>query len=188
MRLFVAITLSGELNSRLASLQDELRTCGADVKWVERENLHLTLKFLGEVEPAQALQMVPRLRQDTEGYGELVLHFKGIGVFPAWSRPRVIWVGLDPNPSLMDLHRRVEGALLPLGFGSEPFTPHLTLGRLRSRANWTQLEQRLRLCQGENWGEERVKEIVLMQSHLTPRGPRYEVLETFTLTSGQKFF
>ncbi|KUK11714.1 MAG: 2',5' RNA ligase [Moorella sp. 60_41] len=184
MRLFVAITLSEEVNSRLASLQDELRTCGADVKWVERENLHLTLKFLGDLEPAEALEMAARIRQDTEGYGELVLHLKGIGVFPGWSRPRVIWVGLEPNPALTELHRRVEGALLPLGFVSEPFTPHLTLGRLRSMTNWPRLEQRLRFRREENWGEERVKEIVLMQSRLTPRGPRYEVLETFTLTSG----
>ncbi|MGI9952510.1 RNA 2',3'-cyclic phosphodiesterase [Moorellaceae bacterium AZ2] len=182
MRLFLAITLSKELNDRLASLQDELRACRADVKWVERENLHLTLKFLSEVEPAKALQMVPLIRRETEGYGELLLHFKGMGVFPTWSRPRVIWVGLDPNPSLVGLHRRVEGALLSLGFAPEPFTPHLTLGRLRSRANWTQLQQQLRLRQEEPWGIEKVKEIVLMQSHLTPQGPRYNVLETFSLT------
>ncbi|MGB9660546.1 MAG: RNA 2',3'-cyclic phosphodiesterase [Moorellaceae bacterium] len=182
MRLFIAVTFSSEFNSRLAAIQEELRRSQADVKWVERENFHLTLKFLGEVEPERALKLVDALKRGTRDQGEILLQFKGLGVFPGWSRPRVIWMGLVDNPLLRQLHQRLEQELLPLNFSVEDFTPHLTLGRLRSPYNWPALQRKLLAWQEEYWGEERVKQIVLMESRLTSRGPQYYAQETFSLT------
>lgn len=182
MRLFIAITFSPELNSRLVAFQEELRHCQADVKWVEKENFHLTLKFLGEVQPEKARKLGAALERGTKGVGEIWLQFQGTGVFPSWARPRIIWVGITTNPALLQLYQRLEQELSSLDFSPEPFTPHLTLGRLRSSRNWPALQKKLLARQLEFWGEELVDKIVLMESHLTPKGPRYYIQETFPLT------
>lgn len=182
MRLFVALTFSPGLVEKLSAAQDELRQCRVNVKWVEKENLHLTLKFLGEVSPEKASKIVNALSRGVQGIGELYLEVKGAGVFPSWSRPRVIWIGLTPNPGLLELHRSLERELEALGFPPESFSPHITLGRMRTTTNWSALKESLRRWQEKIWGEERIDRVVLMQSHLTFQGPRYQVMRTFPLT------
>lgn len=149
---------------------------------MEKENLHLTLKFLGEVPPETTSEIITALSRGVQGIGKLELEVKGAGVFPNWARPRVIWVGLTPNPGLRELHRSLEQELVTLGFPPESFSPHITLGRMKSTANWPALKENLLRWQQKVWGEEKVDKVVLMQSHLTPRGPRYQVMETFPLT------
>lgn len=174
---------------KLSAAQDELRQCRGDVKWVERENLHLTLKFLGEVTKERVREIIDTLSQGVRGIGKLHLGVKGAGVFPNWARPRIIWVGLTPNPLLGELHRSLEQELVALGFPAEKsFSPHITLGRIRTLNNWSVLKQKLQGWQERIWGEEEINKVVLMQSHLTPRGPLYRIVETFPLTQTHTIF
>lgn len=110
-----------------------MRARGLPVTWVRADALHLTLKFLGDVDDARASELRVALEQAAGG-GEprpVTVHIEGFGVFPDSRRPRVVWAGVAPDPSLELLQHRVEHAFAPLGFPTEgrPFRPHVTLGR-----------------------------------------------------------
>lgn len=110
-----------------------VRERGLPVKWVRPESVHLTLKFLGDVEDAREPELRAALTE-AAGHGEprgVTLHTAGFGVFPDFKRPRVVWAGVTPDPTLELLQHRVEQVFAPLGFPTDarPFRPHLTLGR-----------------------------------------------------------
>jgi len=111
-----------------------VRERGLPVKWVRPEGLHLTLKFLGDVEeergPALRGALALAAGDGAEARG-VTVHIEGFGVFPDFRRPRIVWAGVTPDPALELLQHRVEQAFAPLGFPTEarPFRPHLTLGR-----------------------------------------------------------
>lgn len=112
---------------------EPVRERGLPVKWVHAEALHLTLKFLGDVDDARELSLRDALGQ-VAGHGEargVTVHVEDFGVFPNLRRPRVLWAGVTPDPALELLQHRVEQAFAPLGFPTEarPFRPHVTLGR-----------------------------------------------------------
>jgi 2'-5' RNA ligase len=111
-----------------------VRERGLPVKWVCPEALHLTLKFLGDVEDAREPNLRAALGQ--VGGGPVSLHIEGFGVFPDFQRPRIVWAGVAPDPALELLQHRVEQVFAPLGFPTEPraFRPHLTLGRASREA------------------------------------------------------
>jgi 2'-5' RNA ligase len=106
------------------------------VKWVRPEGIHTTVKFLGEVEPEREPELRAALTRAAAGGRALPLDVRGFGVFPDATRPRVIWAGVEADPSLELLQHRVEQEFAPLGFPSEgrPFRPHLTLGRAAREA------------------------------------------------------
>src|SRR2546423_4236623 len=131
MRLFLALNLSERLRREIWEATTELRGNGPGIKWVAEERLHITLKFIGE-QPESAVQpLVDAMRR--VGAGHLAPHISvgGIGAFPTFHRPRVIWIGVEPDPRLELLHHDVEIACEKLGYEVEgrPFRPHLTLGR-----------------------------------------------------------
>ncbi|BCV21166.1 RNA 2',3'-cyclic phosphodiesterase [Moorella sp. Hama-1] len=183
MRLFIAINFSPTLIDSLTRLQAELRRLPVAVKWVNPGSLHLTLKFLGEVEPAAVGAMSVALEKAALGIKPWELEVKGAGVFPNWRAPRVIWVGVESGAPLYDLQRQVTAEYLNLGFKTDTFTPHLTLGRLRPGAvgGSSILGDRLRELAGVSWGRERVTAVSLMESRLTPRGALYLPLLTVNL-------
>jgi RNA 2',3'-cyclic 3'-phosphodiesterase len=111
-----------------------VRERGFPVKWVRPEALHLTLKFLGDVDDAREADLRAALGQ--VGGGPATLHIEGFGVFPDFTRPRVVWAGVTPDPALELLQHRVEQVFAPLGFPTEAkaFRPHLTLGRAKRDA------------------------------------------------------
>jgi len=113
-----------------------VRDLGLPVKWVRPEGIHMTVKFLGEVEPEREPELRAALTRAAAGGRPLPLAVRGFGVFPDATRPRVIWAGLDADPTLELLQHRVEQEFSPLGFPPEgrPFRPHLTLGRAAREA------------------------------------------------------
>jgi 2'-5' RNA ligase len=184
VRLFVAAKVPREVLDRLVRAQRELggRT-GSSVRWVRPEGIHLTLKFLGEVEEEAAGRIGETL--GAIGSSGFPVACRGIGFFPNRSRPRIVWAGLEePSGRLGELHREVEQRLEPLGFAREsrPFHPHLTLGRSRSQRGERRLVEAADPLAGEAFGEFSVSEIHLFQSRLLPDGARYTVLETVPLT------
>ncbi len=179
----MAIDLDDETRDKLWGLVQELRHHGADVRWVRRESLHLTLKFLGEVSE-ERVHGIERLLQGVSSQaGPFEMEIKGTGVFPSYSRPRVIWVGVVDPGSLRALQGAIEDVLLKEGFERDPkgFHPHITLGRVRSQRGLKEVLQEIRRYKDLEFGKIYVNEFVLMESILQPDGARYRRVSTFKL-------
>lgn len=182
MRLFVAIDLSEELKAALAELQSRLRWAwaGTDIRWVDPAGIHLTLKFLGDVGPDRVGAVTKALAEATTGVEPFELKLEGLGFFPSERRARVVWVGVkEPTGRLARLQQQVEARLELLGFAREDreFVPHITLARLRFPASLAAVND---LGRGQV-GRMPVREIVLMESRLSPTGATYRPVSTFRL-------
>ncbi len=184
LRLFFCVELEEGLKARLDRITQRLKRLPVRASWVRAENLHVTLKFLGEVDEA----LVPRLRAAAEAAlssaeidGELVWRLDRLGAFPDAERPRVVWVGSTREPeTLRRLVRALERALEPLGFMPEPegrFVTHVTLGRVKDRPpspGLRALSRALKEAEAEGFAHEaRVRALTLMRSELTPQGAIY---------------
>ena len=183
VRAFVALEIPANVVDSLVQAEKELEATGADIKLVERENLHLNLKFLGEISEAQASQARSRLAKLSLKGADIAV--RGVGAFPSPSRPRVVWAGVAPE----DEHLVVpiaEGVLAALeGIGERddrPFRPHVTLGRVRTGRNMRELVEVLRRNAGREFGAAGLREIKLKSSTLTPSGPVYKDEGVYPLT------
>jgi len=180
MRTFIALDLSQEIRSELARLEEILKSAGADVKWVNPENIHLTLKFLGEIEE----NAVGEIKKALDGVASVrkafgISLFKA-GAFPSLDNPRVIWVGIDKGcAETEEIAKGAEEALEKLGFAKEerPFSAHLTIGRVRSGKNKHALKEKLASI-AVRPATCAIKHVTLFQSTLTPKGPIYTALYT----------
>jgi RNA 2',3'-cyclic 3'-phosphodiesterase len=132
MRLFLALNLEPEVRHRVYAATHALRTAAPDVRWVDESKLHLTLKFLGEQPETLAAPLSAALDKAASQSHELDLQFGAIGAFPNFRRPRVVWLGVAPDPKLELLHHDVEVACEGVGLSVDgrPFRPHVTLGRV----------------------------------------------------------
>ncbi|MBC7330145.1 RNA 2',3'-cyclic phosphodiesterase [bacterium] len=176
IRCFIAVLLSEEVKEKAVEIQNRLRKANADVKWVERENLHITLRFLGEIEEAK-VERVKRLMEDVAGrFSPQRLVFKGVGAFPDLKRPRVIWIGGEGD-SLSKIAEDLETGIREIGIPPEkPFSFHLTLGRVRSPRNLGQLTKLMGEVGDVHIGEMMAEKMTLMRSILLPQGPQYSII------------
>ncbi len=188
IRAFIAIELPDPVKQSLASLMDKLRPAEHPyVKWADTEGIHLTLKFLGNIAQGQVPRIIEGIAQAAQGLSPFELQIGGLGVFPNLQRPRVIWVAVKGDVErLSTLQRGIDHVLLPLGFSREerPFTPHLTLGRLRERASpgeRSSIGKLMMATEFEGGPTMEVKEISLMRSTLTPSGAIYSRLASVEL-------
>ncbi len=182
MRAFVALPLPEEYQQGLSRLTGKLaRGLRSRVSWTKPGNWHLTLKFLGDVDPSLTDRMAEALSGlDWPGF---TLQAEGGGFFPDARRPRVVWTGLvQGGEEAGALARLVDQALTPLGFEPEsrPFRAHLTLGRVKraERDDWKGVLETIRAAQ---WPPVQVREFVLFESVLSPQGPRYTRLGAFSV-------
>ncbi|MCL6582094.1 MAG: RNA 2',3'-cyclic phosphodiesterase [bacterium] len=145
MRLFIAINFPDKVKQVLGSLIKELRELPSDTKWVEEENLHLTVQFLGNVLEGQVPDVVAALKRSAAGVSPFRLDLGGVGVFPSIERPRVFWAGVSGETAVLSrLHRQVRREMEQIGFEPEKrrFSPHLTLARLRSHLGFPAVMER----------------------------------------------
>lgn len=191
IRAFIAIEMQDAVRASLSSLQGRLRPHEHPyVKWVDPKSIHLTLKFLGNIEQQQVSQIEEAISQASQGVSPFQLQLGGLGAFPSLGRPRVIWVAMTGEiERLVTLQKGIDQALVPLGFAieSRPFTPHLTLGRLRERASPEErkrIGELVKATQSEAAAAMEVTEIILMRSRLTPQGALYSPLVKIILTGG----
>ena len=179
IRTFLSIELTSSIRDRIVMLQNRLAATGADVKWTDAKNLHVTLLFLGEV-PDKEVATVYRIAQKAvEGMGEFTMTVEGFGCFPNPRRPRILWVGIGQGTQeLVRIHDALEEPLVDLGYRREDrkYTPHITLGRVRSARPAERLTQALHELTGWSAGEMTVEQVHVMGSELTPTGPVYTVL------------
>ena len=171
----------------LGQLQDRLKRDGPPVRWVDPTKVHVTLKFMGAV-PAEQIPIVcDCTAQAATAATPFEVEAAGVGVFPNPNRPRVVWVGLQGDlDALRGLQARVEANLAAQGFPTEgrPFSPHLTLGRVRERAapaDVRTLGQAVTRLTVPVLGRWRVEQIVVMRSDLRPTGPIYTPLRVIAL-------
>ena len=180
LRTFIAVAIDKTIRDRAVILQEALGRSGADVKWVEPENLHVTLLFLGEVED-RALPAVCRVVADVAAaQTPFEMSVAGAGCFPNARRPRTLWVGIgDGLQEMVALHDALEPPLLDLGCyrrEERQYTPHVTLGRVKGDEGADQLATALARRSDWQGGHVRVREVLVMSSELRPAGPTYTVL------------
>jgi RNA 2',3'-cyclic 3'-phosphodiesterase len=179
IRTFIAVDVGQLICDRLVALQDKLGQAGTEVKWVEQANLHVTLLFLGEVEDRQVAKICGMVAETAATHESFRLSVEGAGCFPTPRRPRILWAGVGTGAdALVALHDDLEKPLTTLGYRREErrYKPHVTLGRVRSAAPADGLARAL--AEQAKWkgGETLVKELHVMSSELTPRGPTYTIL------------
>lgn len=185
MRLFIALNLPDEVRRALHEATAPLREAvPRGVAWVRPEGLHLTLKFLGDVDDARAADVAAALRRVAAGHAAVRVSISGVGAFPSLARPRVVWAGVEATPRLELLQHDVEAACAALGFEVEgrAFRPHVTLGRVRPgpRASDASVESLRALAavapRVAPSGDVVVPTLDLMASTLTPGGARHEAV------------
>jgi RNA 2',3'-cyclic 3'-phosphodiesterase len=184
MRCFVAIALPDPVRKLLVHVQDILRRSDADVKWVEEQNLHLSLKFLGDLDPEALATLKGILSVEALRWPRLKLTYAGIGTFPSHGDPRVVWAGCSGDlERLAALAGAVERAAEQVGVLRErhPFVAHLTIGRVRSARNVKRLKASIDNQSEVPLGKDDVARFVLYQSTLTNKGPIYTPIADFGL-------
>ncbi|WP_227766535.1 RNA 2',3'-cyclic phosphodiesterase [Zhaonella formicivorans] len=185
MRLFLAIHLTPELKNVLAEQQAELKRKITGVKWVEPENIHLTIKFLGEIAKENLPYLITKFKGAAGKFKPFDLKVKGMGAFPTLARARIIWAGIaQPWPvSLLALQAGLEQVLLEKQFCTldKNFYPHLTLGRVKKSSGGLNCSGFLSSTADKVFGTSRVDAFYLMQSVLHQTGPCYTVVQRFPL-------
>jgi len=185
VRSFIAVNLNPEIKEYLTYLQVSLNVPETKIKWVEKNNLHLTMKFLGNISSEQTERLKIILKEITSRYSPFIIKLSSnIGIFPTYKMPRIIWVGIKEGVNqLEELYNSIENDLSNKGFSREDkyFSGHITIGRvkfIRDKNNFIQIIKRLEI---NNLSQE-VKSIELMGSKLTPNGPIYNITAKFPLS------
>ena len=192
MRAFVAVDISGEARETLAEAVEILRAQGiTGVRWVRFQGVHLTLKFLGEIDPTLTQDILGAMERAAGASTAFSVRLSNLGAFPRPDAPRVIWAGLDGDMEVLKgLQEDVDREVSPLAgvsMETRPFAPHLTLGRVRDNASSTQRRglgdaiSGFHLASTPSW---RVADVHLIRSTLTPDGAVYEVLGSRKLGAG----
>ncbi len=185
MRAFVAVELPAEVRSRLAALNRQLAESQADVKWVEAQNLHVTMRFLGEMSEKPLEEVRRRLEAIGRAAPVCEAQLSQPGAFPSIRSPRVIWMGLGAGAkALARIAARIDKELRSLGIAPEAraFVAHVTLGRVRSSRRLDQLSRRLTEASWSPPGPFVVDHVTLFESRLSSAGPAYVPLARLPLT------
>ena len=185
LRTFIAVSLSSSVLAGIDKLMRTLRPhFGDEVRWVESKNLHITLKFLGDVPLNDLPQLIRAVTQSAEQTYAFDLTFQGLGAFPSRESPKTLWIGCrEGSEELGTLAETMNNALLPLGFPKESrrFSPHLTIGRIKKSAPGVSLMPIFDEHQNRLLGSCSVGEVQIFSSELTRRGPIYDELAAIPL-------
>jgi 2'-5' RNA ligase len=175
IRSFVAVDLNNDhILDNILKIQQTLSRTGADIKPVERENIHITLRFLGEVKQERVQEIIEQMKQVQ--FERFTVDFRGLGVFPGLHRPTVIWIGIEKGAKeLSRIFETLEQGLRALSIrpDSKGFTPHLTIARVKSGRNRAELVRTISELQDMEFGSMNVDSVKLKKSTLTPKGPIY---------------
>lgn len=184
IRCFVAASLDSAVARRLEREIGYFQLAGADVKWVHRDNFHLTLNFLGSVDPEVLMEAEAQLEEAAEGIRRFRTMVRGIIGFPDPEKPRIIAASLEGDiEPLEQLHRDLRGRFRKIGVRGEKktFNPHITMGRVRGDRHFDELQKRLVKSEKRRFGLTSVRSLVLFMSDEGPRGPIYTPLKSFSL-------
>jgi 2'-5' RNA ligase len=179
LRVFIAVEIPLSIRQAIRDNTESMREAlGSLIRWVPTENMHLTLKFIGDVSPANVELLSQMLTAETKGSAPFQMQIGGLGSFPGSRRARVIWIGIQAPPGLASLQHGIESATTRLGYEPEtrPFSPHLTIGRVRqqvSAGEQQQIRTALERTQVGDLGIAGITAVHLFKSDLQPTGSIY---------------
>ncbi len=175
LRCFIAVEMPESIKKSIGDIIEILGKAEADVKWVSAENLHITLKFLGQTDESLISPIKDSLHKKIAHYNPSYIKISGAGCFPDTKRPRVIWFGLNGSEFLINLQRDIEQAMTQFGFGKEKrdFSPHLTIGRVKSQKRIPAMIKILDEFRSHDFACVEINSIKLMKSELKPAGAEY---------------
>ncbi|MDD5331227.1 MAG: RNA 2',3'-cyclic phosphodiesterase [Candidatus Nanoarchaeia archaeon] len=177
MRVFVAVEVPEEIRRQIFDLQRSISSKEARVRWVAKKNIHLTLVFLGELSEKKVEEVKEVLKNIK--HKKFKIYVDEIGFFPNKSNPNVVWVGLEPEKEILELQNKVDGELLSYSMGKDQkFKAHVTIGRINEIKDKTKFFEKLNV---KIKGEFVVEEFILFSSTLTKDGPKYRILEKYSL-------
>lgn len=180
-RGFIAIDITA--TPQILTFENEIAKTGADVKLVEPENIHITLKFLGDTDETYIDAIEQAMKESVRGIKPFSIQLRGTGVFPDEKYMKVLWVGISDNGRIEPIAHSIDSSLATLGFKKEArgFSPHLTVGRVRTARNKEKLLPILQHYVDEEFTTQEVQSIVLKKSELTPKGPIYTTIREVRL-------
>lgn len=182
IRAFLAIDIDEDLKPKIYRIIKQFKEIDANIKYVELENLHLTLKFFGDIDTNGLGLLEKAIKNAVGGFEPFTIKISACGAFPNKNHIKVIWVGIDDDTILKDLHDRLDDEFSKIGIDKDKrFSTHLTIGRMKSAKNKNKVKSVIEECEEIEIGEMEVNAISLKKSTLTPQGPIYEDLEIFEL-------
>jgi 2'-5' RNA ligase len=184
VRLFVAIQIPADIRAAFAAFLQELAATAPRVKWVRAENLHVTLKFLGNTDPAKLVPL-QKVLASVHSPEPVTFDFHGLGFFPSENRPRVFWAAMESSPNFKSLAQDVDRAVHQLGFPLEDrsFAPHLTLARFNPPGMPPMLSTVAHENAARNFGSFTARNFHLIESKLKPTGAEYTTLQSFSFVA-----
>ena len=178
MRLFIAINLPNKVRDYVYNLCKEINSNNIKVNWIHKKNLHLTMKFIGEVEDSKVNEIKDRLNHIE--YEKFILNLETIGFFPNNDFIRIIWIGVNPEEKVIELQKKIDSSLLDLISKDQRFDAHLTIGRIKNIKNREEFIKKIKDTKLEKI-QFNVNEFKLMKSTLSKDGPTYEEIANFVL-------
>lgn len=183
IRTFICIDIPQEVKQKMGAVQAEMKKHGRGVRWSNSNGIHLTLKFLGDIENEKVQQVIHQAEKACAGFSPFEISVQDTGAFPNFKRPRVFWIGVDePSGLMLQLHGAIDNSLASIGFEKEQrrFSPHLTLGRVKSDDGLKDVSRALEDMTFEPM-HFLARHVVLMKSELRPGGAVYTPLHTIKL-------
>lgn len=184
MRLFLAIELDEFIKNSISKLQHTLKSTGsAKIKYVETENIHLTLKFFGDVDNKKLEEIDEVINKTVKEFRPYILKVVNVGTFPRSNNPRVVWCGVkDKEKVTINLIKSLDNEFSNIGFKKEKsYQPHITLGRVKSIQERENLSSTLKQQKNKYFGKMSITSIKLKSSTLTPEGPIYKTIREYEL-------
>ena len=184
IRAFIAVEINDVIRAGLTDIQNSLKEANGHVSWVLPQNIHCTLVFLGDIFQPVVGSVSDALSQAVTGVKPFEIEIQGLGFFGSTRSPRIIWAGVAGEVTpLVKLQSGLVAAVLAAGLkpDEKPFNPHLTIGRVRSNRNAADLVRVLEENKNKSFGKISVRQVVLMQSRLTAKGPEYTLLQSAAL-------
>jgi 2'-5' RNA ligase len=180
-RGFIAVDIA--TTAEIVTFEKDIAKTNADIKLVEPENIHITLKFLGDTDEQKREAIEQAMKESIVGLQPFSITLKGTGVFPNQHYMKVLWIGIINAGSLETIARTLEEKLGNLGFKKESrgFSPHLTIGRIRTARNKDKLIKVINQYASNEFTTQRIETITLKKSDLNPKGPIYTTLSTVHL-------
>ena len=180
-RGFIAIAI--DVPHKVVEIENEIRKTGANVKLVEPGNMHLTLKFLGDTDNELVDEIEKIMKESVEGVNPFNVQLKGTGVFPNQNYIKVVWIGIQNGEQIIPIAHKIDEKISKLGFKKEKrgFSPHLTIGRVKSAKNKDKLIQIIEKYRDVQFADLKIEFLKLIKSELTPKGPIYTTLKEIKL-------